>query len=449
MGKQTMGTPTLNLAHRTDNKLYRIQTGQTPIVRPELHNAYGVDGYPSGVNAVVAVISYTGYDMEDASIINKSAAERGYGYGSIYKGMFIDLADKRRRNEPITCHFGLFPATPTLDRTRQKKIQDLLQFLDVDGLPFIGARLRSGDPLYAYVDDTTGQIQVEKYKGEECYVDQVRIIGADNGNESLQKIHIKLRIPRPPIIGDKFSSRHGQKGVCSQKWPLVDMPFSESGITPDVIINPHAFPSRMTIGMFIESLAGKAGSLHGISQDATPFSFNEVETAGDFFGEQLKAAGFNYYGNEPMYSGITGEEFKADIYLGVVFYQRLRHMVSDKYQVRTTGPVHDLTQQPVKGRKRAGGIRFGEMERDSLLAHGVSFLLQDRLLNCSDYTQSYICKKCGSILTPMNIVKDGDSRVECTQCGREEIDIIAIPYVFRYLCAELTAMNVKLKIEVN
>ncbi len=161
-----MGTPALNLPFRTDNKLYRIQTGQTPIVRPGLHSKYGVDGYPSGVNAVVAVISYTGYDMEDASIINKSAAERGYGYGSIYKGQFVDLSEKRRRNEPVTCHFGLFPATPTLDRGRQKKIQELLQFLDVDGLPYIGVRLKNGDPLYAYVDDTTGQVDLFSSRGK-------------------------------------------------------------------------------------------------------------------------------------------------------------------------------------------------------------------------------------------------------------------------------------------
>jgi DNA-directed RNA polymerase I subunit RPA2 len=142
--------------------------------------------------------------------------------------------------------------------------------------------------------------------------------------------------------------------------------------------------------MFVESLAGKAGALHGIAQDSTPFKFNETHTAADYFGDQLLAAGYNYHGNEAMYSGITGEELKMDIYIGVVYYQRLRHMVSDKYQVRTTGPVHNLTMQPVKGRKRAGGIRFGEMERDSLLAHGVSFLLQDRLMNCSDYSQVQI-----------------------------------------------------------
>lgn len=216
-------------------------------------------------------------------------------------------------------------------------------------LSVVGQKITQGDALCAYYDVVSQKQKYVRYKSmEDAYVDQVRFLGSDESRMPLQKLQVTLRIPRAPVIGDKFSSRHGQKGVCSQKWPSADMPWTESGIQPDVIINPHAFPSRMTIGMFIESLAGKAGALHGITQDATPFQFSEDFSAADFFGEQLRSAGYNFHGNEPMYSGITGEELRADIYIGIVYYQRLRHMVNDKYQVRTTGPVDNVTQQPVK-----------------------------------------------------------------------------------------------------
>ncbi|EDR12738.1 uncharacterized protein LACBIDRAFT_246569 [Laccaria bicolor S238N-H82] len=471
MGKQSMGTPATALQHRTDNKLYRLQTGQSPVVRPALHNTYAMDSFPNGTNAIVAVISYTGYDMEDAMILNKSAHERGFGYGTVYKSQIIDLKEMRgasKLNSVPTLHFGLGNDI----RTTGDKLHACLEFLDLDGLPFIGARLSSGDPIAAYVDDTTGRTKFVRYKGDELgYIDEVRLLGFDAGDTELQKIHITLRITRSPVIGDKFSSRHGQKGVCSQKWPAVDMPFSESGMQPDVIINPHAFPSRMTIGMLVESMAGKAGAMHGLAQDATPFKFSEEDTAINYFGEQLLAAGYNYYGNEPMYSGITGQEFAADIYIGVVYYQRLRHMVLDKFQVRTTGPVDPVTRQPVKGRKRAGGIRFGEMERDALIAHGTSFLLQDRLMNCSDYSTAWVCRTCGSLISlgyEDTLKPSGPGGEYCRVCraaSEEEdererqalataskggdLDVVAVPYVFRYLCAELASMGIAVSLEVR
>lgn len=218
------------------------------------------------MNAIVAVISYTGYDMEDAMILNKSAHERGFGYGTIYKSDIFDLKDVHgaaRSGQP-TLHFGLGRDV--------KPDSNYHDFISTDGLPRVGTRVKAGDPLCAYTDDITGRTKVHKYKGDEtAFVDEVRLLGTDAGDSELQKVHIKFRIPRAPVIGDKFSSRHGQKGVCSLKFPAIDMPFSESGMQPDVIINPHAFPSRMTIGMFVESIAGKAGALHGIAQDATPF----------------------------------------------------------------------------------------------------------------------------------------------------------------------------------
>lgn len=507
MGKQSMGTPGTAIRYRTDNKTYRLQTGQTPVVRAPLHNDYGFDNFPNGMNAVVAVISYTGYDMDDAMIINKSSHERGFGHGTIYKTKKIEIADqKRTSSKNIQKLFGFAPGG--LVKAEWKAL------LDVDGLPHIGRKVVEGDILCAYHTVTTdgsgnlvnrdGQTHFEKYKeSEEAFIEEVRILGSETGNEPAQAISIKLRIPRSPVIGDKFSSRHGQKGVCSQKWPSVDMPFSESGIQPDTIINPHAFPSRMTIGMFVESLAGKSGALHGLAQDSTPWKFDETNTAADYFGHQLMKAGYNYHGNEPLYSGITGEEFACDIYIGVVYYQRLRHMVNDKFQVRTTGPVTALTGQPIKGRKKGGGIRVGEMERDSLLAHGTAFLLQDRLLNCSDYQKSWICRACGTFLSTQSTVsqfaprKKGTGIVRCRKCatrwedivqaaiggvekngqlvksssrgweslmgkgeiwedgeggrwvGGEDTTVVAVPGVLKYLDVELAAMGIKLKYNVE
>lgn len=469
MGKQTMGTPGTALVHRSDNKLYRLQTGQTPIVKANLYDDYGMDNFPNGMNAIVAVISYTGYDMDDAMIINKSADERGFGYGTVYKTEKIDLSQSRRRGDPITQHFG-FGTDEWPEAWKEK--------LDADGLPMIGVKVEAGDPIVAYYDDTLGKTKVKTYHSSEPgYIEEVKLLGDETSDQEGQQLTIKYRITRAPLIGDKFSSRHGQKGVCSRKWPQIDMPFTESGMQPDVIINPHAFPSRMTIGMFVESLAGKAGALHGIAQDSTPWKFNEQDTPADYFGEQLLKAGYNYHGNEPMYSGATGEELRCDIYIGCVYYQRLRHMVNDKFQVRSTGPVNSLTMQPVKGRKRSGGIRVGEMERDALIGHGTSFLLQDRLLNCSDYTQTPVCRSCGSILTTQTTVPRIGSMatIRCRRCavsldkydgyaadadiwedgqgkkfvGGDDTTTVAIPFVLKYLDSELSAMGIKMKYNVE
>lgn len=490
MGKQTMGTPGTALKYRTDNKSYRLQTGQTPVVRTPKHNEYGLDNFPNGTNAVVAVISYTGYDMDDAMIINKSAHERGFGYGTIYKAKKIDLAAESKatrggRGGAITNMFGFAPGAVVKSSWRET--------LDDDGLGRVGVKLQEGDPVastYSVVKDPlTGEYvnkdgisHIHRYKDTEAgYIEEIKMIGNEAGtSDPCQAISIRYRIPRSPVIGDKFSSRHGQKGVCSQKWPTIDMPFTESGMQPDVIINPHAFPSRMTIGMFVESLAGKSGALHGLAQDCTPFKFKdkEGETAVEYFGHQLKRAGYNYYGNEPMYSGITGEELAADIYIGVVYYQRLRHMVNDKFQVRTTGPVTPLTGQPIKGRAKGGGIRVGEMERDALLAHGTAFLLQDRLMNCSDYTKASICKACGSFLSTQPSVNQSfarrreGGRVRCRRCSRQastkdpkslcwedkkgkkwvggdEVTTVAVPGVLKYLDVELAAMGIRMKFQVG
>ncbi|EME32710.1 DNA-directed RNA polymerase subunit isoform 1 [Galdieria sulphuraria] len=411
MSKQSLGTPYHLFERRSDSKMYRLVTPQIPIVRNfPTQDSFEMDHFPNGFNAVVAVLSYTGYDMEDAMVINKASLDRGLAHGTMYSTQLIDLDQMRG--------------------TKSKYIGGGSQHETIgeDGLPEVGVRVFKGDPLYCIADETvyslasgTSEKVYFHKQADPAIVDQVRLIPVTSraSAEGIRRASIKLRYPRIPVIGDKFASRHGQKGVLSALWPSEDMPFTENGIVPDIIFNPNGFPSRMTIGMMMESICGKAGALHGMFQDSTPFRFDEDNTAVDYFGEQLRKAGFNFYGNEVMYSGYTGEPFQVDIFIGVIHYQRLRHMVSDKFQVRSTGPINPLTRQPVKGRKVGGAIRFGEMERDALLAHGAAYLLHDRLQLCSDLHTVYACEVC-TIASFVDIVakrKDAQRRYYCLMCS--------------------------------
>ncbi|KAI3741541.1 hypothetical protein L1987_59215 [Smallanthus sonchifolius] len=401
--------------NQSPRNMYQCQTPQTPIVRTATYEKYRIDDSPLGTNAIVAVLAYSGqvYDMEDAMVLNKSSVERGFAHGHIYQTESIDLADEKMKSESKDIIFR----RSNLDKGSHS-------FIDADGLPYVG------------------------------------------------QANIRLRRGRNPIIGDKFSSRHGQKGVCSQLWPDVDMPFSGvTGMRPDLIINPHAFPSRMTIAMLLESIAAKGGSLHGNFVDATPFSSsvkkadgNESDSLVDELGSMLTARGFNHYGVEVLYSGVYGTELTCEIFIGPVYYQRLRHMVSDKFQVRSTGTVDPVTRQPIKGRKRGGGIRFGEMERDSLLAHGAAYLLHDRLHSSSDHHLADVCSICGSILTTSLIQNQKKTmreiaglppgrvpkKVKCVACQTSKgMETVAMPYVFRYLAAELAAMNIRVTLQLS
>uniref|UniRef100_A0A1Y1KKJ0 DNA-directed RNA polymerase subunit beta n=1 Tax=Photinus pyralis TaxID=7054 RepID=A0A1Y1KKJ0_PHOPY len=436
MGKQTMGTPCLNWASQGSSKLYRIQTPGSPLFRPVHYDKVGLDEFPMGTNAIVAVVSYTGYDMEDAMIINKSSYERGFCHGSVYKSEFIELDDQNS-------YFCRDPSAP-----------DLAEALEPDGFPHIGKPVSAGDPLYCYYSVDESKYIVKRFKEKETYyVSSVRKCSSFVARAK-PAVLITFRITRNPTVGDKFASRAGQKGICSQKWPSEDLPFTETGLVPDIVFNPHGFPSRMTIAMMIELMAGKSAALHGLVHDASPFKFDEDNTAIDYFGRLLEAGGYNYFGTETMYSGIDGREMTVQIFFGIVHYQRLRHMVSDKWQVRSTGATDILTRQPVGGRKRGGGVRFGEMERDSLISHGTSFLLQDRLLHCSDRTTALICTSCGTLLGPMHMVTQvadkpnmSETKEMCRLCGHgESITEIQIPYIFKYFVTQLASVNINIKI---
>lgn len=398
MAKQTMGTPYHNHQFRADNKVYRLLFPQRPIVKTRTQVDFDIEEYPSGTNAVVAVISYTGYDLEDAMIINKSSYERGFKHGAVYKSYIHDLnetASQNVRGIKSSVRYKLLNNVNKKDKARIK-----LDGIDSDGFPKVGTQLTKGKPELCVFDTLKRGAKLSKFKdSEKARIETIRVSGNDDKNPDNVSVGYTIRYSRNPVIGDKFSSRHGQKGVLSVLWPQVDMPFTESGITPDLIINPHAFPSRMTMGMLIESMAAKSGSLRGEFKTVETFQKYKNDDIVDHFGKELLKNGYNYYGNELMYSGIYGTPLKVDIFLGVVYYQRLRHMVSDKSQARATGPIDILTHQPVKGRKKGGGIRFGEMERDSMLAHGAAYCLNDRLFRSSDYSEGFVCQNCGSILS--------------------------------------------------
>ena len=502
MAKQTMGTPAHALGRRCDSKLHRLQNPQAPLVQNAAQSEFGFDEYPNGANACVAVLSYTGYDMEDACIINKASFERGWGWAAVYKCYSVDILDHkpvsdasrytlhntllRNESRPIEKDYGMGGDKGKQIAQQPVNAGDLVYpSLDADGLPPPGAYISPGAPLYAYLDLTLGKHECVRHKeGEGAYVEEVRLFPSPANSKGIPGLHrasIKLRFDRRPVVGDKFSSRHGQKGVLSYLWPSENMPFTDRGQQPDVLINPHAFPSRMTVGMLVEMMAGKAGALEGSFQDSTPFRYNEKERAVDKFGEALAAAGYSYYGTESMTSGITGEPLGVDIFYGCVYYQRLRHMVKDKAQVRSTGASNALTGQPVKGRKKGGGVRFGEMERDALISHGAAFLLHDRLHLSSDKHNALVCKGCGSLLAPFTLPSNNDHSRNCAHgggisysnsiptedggplgrrgarrtpmcasCGTGKHCVpIQLPYVFRYLANELAAMGVKITMKVG
>jgi len=414
-----------------DSLAHILHYPQLPIVNSKLIHYLPSNKLPCGMNCIVAIASYSGYNQEDSIIMNKHAVERGL-FNSVFYRTYKDKEQK----------------TQLTSEEEKFCIPNPKDTLGIKGANY--SKLNSS----GYVDDNVyvdgndviiGKItpindRKLKYKcssttirnSESGYIDKVVI--SRNG-DGYKFIKVKVRSHRVPTIGDKHSSRHGQKGTVGMLLSQEDMPFTKDGIVPDIIMNPHAVPSRMTIGQLVECILGKACTITGMFGDATPFSESlDVSKISDV----LSKLGYNRYGNEVLYNGFTGEQMKVDIFMGPTYYQRLKHMVSDKVQARSTGPNVRLTRQPAEGKARDGGLRIGEMERDCLIAHGVSGFLKETLQERSDDFEVCVCNKCGLVA----IGNDTNNKYYCKTCNSHTtIRKVHIPYAYKLFTQELEAMN--------
>jgi len=442
--KQSIGMYASNFLIRMDMDVSILHTPQMPIVQSIMHEIGNYDRYAAGQNMVVAIMSYRGYNMEDALVVNKGSIERGLARSTYFRPA---ISEELRYSGGLTDLIGV----PDKEVKGYKSEKDY-RLLEDDGIIYPEAEIQEDDVIigktspprflsgmeeYSLVTTARRESSITCRHGEQGIVDTVILTENEEGNKLVQ---VRVRDQRIPEVGDKFTSRHSQKGVIGLVLPEQDMPFSASGVRPDLLFSPHGIPGRMTVSHLLELLGGKVGSLAGRFVNGTTFD-SESE---DSMRKELLSLGFRDNGVETMYNPISGEMMKAKIFVGSMYYLKLKHMVANKIHSRARGPIQLLTRQPTEGRAKEGGLRLGEMEKDTLLAHGASLLLKERF--DSDKTVVPVCEQCGLIA----INDSFKGKRYCPICGDNvEVSDIEISYAFKLILDEFKSLGLYPKLKMK